>query len=310
MSTIGLTDDQRALRRLGIGASDVPAIVGLSDYRGALTVYREKVDGWQQPDSDAFEFGHRFEPVARQWFTDRTGLSVLSARSAVHPDEPWAMATLDGEVAEIQSFNFNAVVGVLEIKSFNIIEDGALKPDVLAQVLWQLHVTGLPHAWVTGLVGHGFQIREVDIADHADDMAWLVREAGKFWFDHVVPGIPPEPTGADLAMLSGIPATEGKTVAIGADVADLWQHRQSLKATITAAQDDLDGIDARIRDAIGDAEVATYAGVPILTARQTTRTGLDADAVRAVFPELAACRALHTTTTYRTLRQPPKGKKR
>lgn len=307
-AVLGLTDEQRALRRLGIGGSDIPAICGLSPNTGPLTVYRSKVDGWQQPSTEEMEFGHRFEDMAVRWFRDLTGLLVINRQAmAEHPEHPWRRATLDGDVAEPESW---APCGVLEIKSFNVVEDGDVKADVLAQVLWQLHVRQLPQAWVFGLVGHAPQIRQVHAADNVENLAWIIEQAERFWFDHVVAGVPPAPTAADLPMLEGIPAVEETTVELSTEVAEWWAERTELKARMRADEKRTDQLDALIRDALGTATVGTIAGVPILTATTTTRTGLDTDAVRAAFPELAACRSLHTSTTFRTLRQPPKPKSR
>ncbi len=317
-TVLGLTDEQRAMRRLGIGGSDIPAICGLSTTRGPLGVFRSKVEGWDEVGTEQMEFGHRWEKVANEWFTDRTGLEVIGAQTAVvHPTEPWAMATLDGYVAthygdpdDPEIVECAIVEGVVEHKSFNVVEDGDVKADVLAQALWQLYVTGLPTAWITGLVGHAFIIRQVHAADHADNIAWLVEQAERFWFDHVVAGIPPAPTAADLPMLEGIPAVEETTVELATEVAEWWAERTELKARMRADEKRTDQLDALIREALGTATVGTIAGVPILTATTTTRTGLDTDAVRAAFPELAACRSLHTSTTFRTLRNPPKPKSR
>lgn len=313
----GLTDEQVAARRLGLGASDIPAICGLSSNSGPLTIYRSKVDGWQQPSTEQMEFGHRWEKLANEWFADRTGFEVIGTQSAViHPSKPWAMATLDGYVAsqygdpcDPEIVEVAIIEGVVEHKSFNVVEDGDVKADVLAQALWQLYVTGLPTAWITGLVGHAFIIRQVHAADHADNIAWLVEQAERFWFDHVVAGVPPAPTRADLPMLEGITATPAKAVEVTTDIADAWAERQALKATVKALADRIDGLDAQIRAAVGDAEVATVAGFPILTCKAFTTRRLDTEAVRATFPEIAACRALHTTTVTRTLRTPPKNRK-
>lgn len=334
-TTVGLTDAERELRRLGIGGSDVPAIVGLAANRGPLTVWREKVEGYSQPSTEQMEFGHRWEQVANRWFEDRTGFCVVGVqRSVTHPEAPWARATLDGLVAEplpvcprctgttgrsievrsrcstCSTWCVRYPLGPVEHKSFNVVEDGDVKPDVLAQALWQLHVTGLPTAWVTGLVGHAFVIRQVHAADHLDDTAWLVEQAARFWHDHVLTERPPKPTVADLPMLEGIPATPGAVLEVGTDIAAMWAERQALKAEITGREKRVKELDAELRDLIGEAETITYAGVPIIAARETTRTGLDTDAVRAAFPEIAACRSLTTATTFRTLRDAPKPKTR
>lgn len=315
--TVGLTDEQRAMRRLGIGASDIPAICGLSANRGPLGVYRSKVEGWDEPSTEQMEFGHRFEDMAVKWFEDLTGLGVVDRqRSVEHRVHPWRRATIDGEVVpetpprqEWAIWTVPESLGVLEIKSFNVVEDGDVKADVLAQVLWQLHVRQLPQAWVFGLVGHAPQIRQVHLADNADNLAWIIEQAERFWFDHVVAGVPPAPTRADLPMLEGTPAAEDTTIEVADEVAGWWAERCEIAARVKADEARKDELDALIRNAIGSATTATVAGIPILTASTTTRRAPDMEAVRQLWPaDLGPLPS--KTTTYRTLRQPSKSTRR
>lgn len=75
--------------------------------------------------------------------------------------------------------------------------------DVFAQVQWQLFVSGAPWAHVcrfwAGNNGPEFKIHTVQRKE--DDIAFIFEKARKFWFDHVVAGIPPEPSASENSEL-------------------------------------------------------------------------------------------------------------
>ncbi len=91
-----LSEEQLADRRLGLGASDLPAIAGVDPYRSAFEVYLEKI-GEYDPDAgiddatrDRFERGHRLENVALEWDRDRTGEPYERVNRTIwHPRLPF-----------------------------------------------------------------------------------------------------------------------------------------------------------------------------------------------------------------------------
>lgn len=99
ISTEGLTREEwLALRRRGIGGSDVAAILGLSKWHSPLDVYRDKIgEGADQPDSPAMEWGRRLEPVIREKYAEATGLAVEKPDlMLISGDHPYMVADLDG----------------------------------------------------------------------------------------------------------------------------------------------------------------------------------------------------------------------
>ncbi len=87
-------------RRDGIGSSDVPPILGVSDYTTAVHVYRDKRGELVDDAGEAALWGHLLEePVAREWA--RRQRSVIQRVGLVaRVDEPWMRATLDRQVLE------------------------------------------------------------------------------------------------------------------------------------------------------------------------------------------------------------------
>lgn len=197
-----LTADQLALRTQGITATDVVALCGLSKYRSPLDVFLEKKGRGQGPTSTPARIGNRLEAVICDLYAEEQGPDVVLKEmgTCLHMDLPWALATPDRLVVRGDRDH------LLEAKSrsyrtaLDFGEPGTdqVPPDVLAQVHWQMFVTGLARCDVALLVdAHDFRVYQVPADAEAAD---LLREtAERFWFDHVQADVPPALDGSDSA---------------------------------------------------------------------------------------------------------------
>ena len=108
-------------RRLGIGGSDVAAILGISPFRTARDLYFDKLNIVTADDEGnwvAMEMGNLLEPLVAKIFAKKTGLRVFQRKCMFqHPKYPWMLADLDylvelpdGSTAilEIKTTNYNA----------------------------------------------------------------------------------------------------------------------------------------------------------------------------------------------------------
>ena len=88
-------------RKKHIGASDAPAIIGLTtSWRNARDVALEKMSD-EIDNSDPHGFfhrGHVLEPLIKELYKDKTGFDVFQASMYVHEDYEWMSATPDGWV--------------------------------------------------------------------------------------------------------------------------------------------------------------------------------------------------------------------
>ena len=74
-----------AFRRLGIGGSDVAAIMGISPFVTSRDLYYDKIGVTpmiEEPEANwvAKEFGHRLEDLVAEIFSKKTGLEVFPVR--------------------------------------------------------------------------------------------------------------------------------------------------------------------------------------------------------------------------------------
>ena len=87
-----------AFRRLGIGGSDVAAIMGISPFVTSRDLYYDKIGVTpviEEPEANwvAKEFGHRLEDLVAEIFSKKTGLEVFPVRIMFrHPLYPFMLA--------------------------------------------------------------------------------------------------------------------------------------------------------------------------------------------------------------------------
>jgi predicted phage-related endonuclease len=294
-------------RRQGLGSSDAPMACGLSTYGGPLTLWATKKGLRPETEQTAEqEFGHRWEAVAGPWTAEREGVHLLGEQTwCHHPVDAWKRATVDAFYAETPDASMDEIAGIVEHKSYCPVADGEIRPDVLVQVLWQLHVTGLPEAIVTGLVGKHFITRRVRAKDYPEDMAWVVETCEAFWRDHVLVDVEPTATAADLEYLGlVVPEVPGVAVELSTEVADTLATYRALKAQAKAIDTQIKTARALIEQALGTAAIGTVAGQIACTWKGGTRKDIDTKALAEELPDVAARhRRTSTTRTFRLAKE-------
>lgn len=160
-------------RRSGLGSSDVAAILGISRYGNALSVYHDKTGGLplESDDSEPALWGRAFEEtVAREWA--RRNRSVVRRVGLVQNiDRPWQMCTLDRRVLECPLAD-GAEKCAVEIKCRDKMKASQFRAgvadDVLVQTLWQADTCGFDHVHAAVLIGgNDYRQYVIRVADHA-----------------------------------------------------------------------------------------------------------------------------------------------
>lgn len=194
--------DWLAARRGGIGSSDVADIMGVG-HRTPGHVYYDKRG--ELPDADAGEAAlwgtlHE-ETVAREW-ARRNRSTVRRVGLIARRDHPWQMCTLDRRVAECPLGKGEVRERcATEVKTRSAWSAGSWRrdvpDDVLAQVLWQIHVTGYDHVHVACLIGGSdyrqYVVRRPGNEQLIDD---IVTVTSRMW-DDIQAGRPPATTGEE-----------------------------------------------------------------------------------------------------------------
>ncbi len=240
----GLTVEQLKLRKTGIGASEIGAIVGLNPYKSALDVYCAKTGITDPPEDNSFvEWGRILEqPIAEKYAKD-TGARLRNYRKTrAHRNHPWILATPD------RMAYMNGDRWLLEIKTAGYFsgrrwgsEGDEIPEEYLVQAAWQMAVCDMGRCDVAALLGgNDYRVFRVD-RDKALE-ARLIELGREFWFDNVIADNPPEPDGSDAAkraLAVIFPNDDGEIIA-GGEEAEEWayklQQARGIKETAEAAE--------------------------------------------------------------------------
>lgn len=262
-------------RSTHIGGSDVAAILGISSYGSPWSKWAEKCGLVpDEPENELMAGGRFLEQGITPWFSSRTGLYVIGAQTVIESiDDPLAICTIDGAVAESPSALIDEALGELEIKvrGFGKPWD-PIPADIQAQCQWQMHCTGHDRAWIAVLMGRRLDVHQLERDD--GDIAFITDRVHRFWTEHVVTGTPPPTDGHD-ATLDAIAAvypsaTPDVSVELDelVDVLDEWRAAKTAKS---AAENREKEAKAAICAALADAEEGTVAGERVVTYREQTR---------------------------------------
>ena len=280
-------DEWLQARRLGLGGSDVGAILGMSTYTSALEVYYSKTgETPERETNEEMEIGRDIE----SWILNRWMLREL--------DQGWEV---EDDLVIIQSNTFpflihspdailTSILGPdagIEIK--NIRSDTHWDPlpeFYYAQVQHGLLCSGLDRWIVVALVA-GQKLITREIEPDKEMQGRIALESERFWRDHVVKNVPPAPDGSESASRAlqsrwsasqdtsaDIPVGDWTRFKEASEMCKVWEKQRDEAAQVIQAR-------------MGDAERAEVDGEKVATWKTGTRKALDVKRLRAEQPEIA-----------------------
>jgi len=280
---IGDSADREAwleLRRTGIGASDVPSILQIPGAWGSpLHVAADKLGALEErPMTEYQEAGLRMEaPIAAWAVEDIKPFNYMHwGRLLRSTKYPWLICTPDFEL----QFTHGEASGLhvpLQIK--NTVKAGDWKeeppPAVIAQCLTEQIVTGVPFSYcATLLLGNRLRWAKIVRADYEELCAQIIEETGSFW-EKVQSGKRIEVDASEKtreAIAALWPAEEGKEIALDGGFVALDSEREAALSAAAEYKVMADGLSNEIREAMGDAEVATLPNGVVFTYKQGARS--------------------------------------
>ena len=185
-------------RRLSVGSSDTPMLLGLSKWGGPLTVYHNKINSTADgPESEYAEWGHRLEPAIAEACADAEGLTLEPQKPfALYRNDryPYMHATPDFIVREKPCGIECKNVSVSVQKEWS---DGV--PDwCYSQVQHQIAVMEWEMCYVSVLFG-GNHHEHFEVYRNDRYIDTINRTACEFWENNVSKLIEPEPGAFDAA---------------------------------------------------------------------------------------------------------------
>lgn len=283
-------------RRAGIGASDLGAICGMSQWATPMSVYLDKLglldDG--EP-SEAMQWGLLLEgPIAAR-FEQTEGLYVRDAQLCVEDaDVPHRRCTLDGLVFETPSPDDRAsTLGPLQIKCSRDRPWDVVPEAYAIQVIWEMGITGTMHEWLAVLHG-GNALRVYEFDFDPVMFATLARIAESFWTGNVVAENPPPADGSDATTEALKDAYrdrhDGEPVVLTGAEVDLAREWLAADHALKESKTWVERLKNQLRSSLGEATVAVDGqGDELVTWRsQRTAAGFDLAGLRSKHPDIAA----------------------
>jgi putative phage-type endonuclease len=274
-----------AQRKLGIGASDAPAILGLSRFSSPHSIAATKLGlEVEDAESELMRWGRYVESPMLEAFAEETGFEVSPDGWLYRSAEPgleWLLATPDGQVRR------DGVVGGAEckLKVFGAREweESGVPDEVVCQAQHTMRVMGWGFVFVIALLD-GYRLRHREIVRDDAMIARILEEERAFLEClRTGKGLPVRgPSAANARALRALhPADSGAIMDLAGpewlEKVDAWrdaaEQESAWKKRKEALRDEL-------AFAMGDATFARLEGGRTLSLKTTDRDGYQVKATR------------------------------
>lgn len=288
-------EEFRAARSVGIGSSEIAAVLGIDPYCTPYQLWCKKTGRGEDFSGNKYtEAGTRLEKVVVEYFQDRTGAQVLPGFEGdvtfFHPDFPHVLATPD------RPYHRDGIGGLLECKTTQKNIDPDFIPEYwFCQNQYQAAIINAsPHAELVQECAIAWLFRGLDFNYHLFDYdpdfgQYLIEQADTFWTKYVITDTPPEYTRAvDVEKAHGR-HTPGKVIEATDELLQEWEKLVAVRDRIRILQEEEDAIKERFKLIMKDAEAVTYFEETLVTWRNSKPVvRLDSKALKAEHPELWA----------------------
>ena len=280
-------DEWLSLRRTGIGGSDAGAIMGVSPYKGAYSVWADKM-GKLPPieDNEAMRQGRDLEDYVARRFAEKTGLRVRHEYGMLRSVEhPCMLADIDrrivGELAGLECKTSKDI-------TLSRYRNGEFPMEYYCQCLHYLAVTGWD-CWYLAVLVYGTDLLVFKICrdEVLDDIEALIRAEEAFW-GNVQEGRSPVPDGLEStaeALGHVYPRDDGTTVCADEGTDNTLCELAALKARKREMDAEISALENRIKHAMGEAEVMAGSSVSA-SWRTSERSAISKDKLLRAYPNI------------------------
>jgi putative phage-type endonuclease len=266
-------EDWHAQRAQGVGGSDIAAICGEDTYRTPLDVYLDKIGEGVPFEGNKFtEAGTVLEPVVAQWFTQKTGIELVSAPQGLIGLKPHYRVNIDRLTTDNE---------VVEIKTTQLrLEEPLDKWRI--QATWGAGIFGAKAYWIVWLE-RGVDLKYKRFEFDEELFSILCDEADRFW-QLVETRTPPDPK-----LSSEFTAKYGETIEASQTLQDKFLRLRALKEKAAEDKEEIELLTEEIKLVMGTAEALTINGAVVATWKQSkARELIDSKALKSERPEIYA----------------------
>lgn len=293
-------DEWLALRRTGIGGSDAGAIMGVSPYKGAYSVWADKM-GKLPPieDNEAMRQGRDLENYVARRFAEKTGLRVRHEYGMLRSVEhPCMLADIDrrivGELAGLECKTSKDI-------TLSRYRNGEFPMEYYCQCLHYLAVTGWD-CWYLAVLVYGTDLLVFKICrdEVLDDIDALIKAEEAFW-GNVQDGRSPVPDGLEStaeALGHVYPRDDGTTVCADDEADNALCELAALKARKREMDSEISALENMIKHAMGEAEVMAGSSVSA-SWRTSERSAISREKLLRAYPNIDLEAVMEKTTQRR-----------
>ena len=303
-----LTAEQHAMRRSGVGASEVAAVLGLSKWKSPVEVWAEKVGLMARDTSEMRldqKLGHYMEPVMSRLYIDERPEVQLDERGTLIGPEPWMFATPDrfatvGEypphdepiihdqwLVQFKTKSYRTFIG------FGADGTDEIPDDILCQVTWEMAVACRDRCDVGVLVdGREWHVFPVlyDVQLAGD----LMSRVGDWWKRYVIGNVEP-PVGQHAQDVEYLKKrynkTNGSALQCTPDLERMVSRYAAATERMDEAKMEAENAKAGLMQAMGEHTTLVTPGGKLLWNQVKGRKRLDVDALLTSYEPDAAKRA-------------------
>lgn len=242
------------VRKLGLGGSDMSAVLGVNNWRSPLDVWLDKTsDTVEEKESEPMYWGTILEDIVAQEFAKRTGYKVRNNNFTLQSEEyPYLLANIDREIVGLDAG--------LECKTANAFKADEWKDDSVPDAYYvqcqhYMAVTGKSSWWIACLVGgNNFFYKEVP---RNDEVIQAIIDTGReFWclVETKTMPAPDDSKACSEALKKLYKHSNGKAIELSAQYNNVIVDYLELKEQLADLESKKRGIENLLKDALGENE--------------------------------------------------------
>jgi len=258
------TTEIKKKRLTGIGGSEIPAILGVSEYSSPYKVWAIKT-GREAPFTGTkwTTAGSILEGAVAQFFEKETQYRIIKSSAKpqvlVHPKYSYAIGMVDRKyIAKVKTGK-----GVLECKTTQKPLDDPYE-SWFAQLQWYLGITGAMYGSIAWLErGLDFKYKEYEY--DPGFFNYMIEIATDFWENNILKDIPPDPMNVEDIMKMYPRHVEGLKIDATPEMISAHEQLKSTRDAIKELESKETELSDAIKFAMKDAEMVVTAGKPLFT---------------------------------------------
>lgn len=268
-----------------VGGSDVAAILGLSPWHTPVEIWLlktgKKVEEISKEQQRRFDRGHKLEPFIRDMVIDKlidlgNDVELIECNKRYYdPEHPWMSVEIDFELmlnGEHINCDAKSVTGFAS-KKWGEEDTEEVPIEYAAQFMAGLMVTDRRRCLVAAL--RSFDDVDIYWTLRDDETIAAMREkVVRFWYAHVLDGVPPDPLDFDDVRLL-FPCDDGTHVDATQEIYDKVKELAYTKKEIKALEDIEERLKIDIAEFISPHAILKFNGKQIASWKGQNNTRLN-----------------------------------